>query len=143
MKIVICGAGLVGTSIAEHLANENNDVTVIDQNEALVRKISESQDVRGVVGLASLPNILERAGIDDADMLIAVTFADEVNMVACQIAHSLFDVPLKIARIRQQEYLSPIWADLFSRENMPSITSSRPRSRSRVPSIAGSVCRAP
>ena len=119
MKIVICGAGLVGTSIAEHLANENNDVTVIDQNEALVRKISESQDVRGVVGLASLPNILERAGIADADMLIAVTFADEVNMVACQIAHSLFDVPLKIARIRQQEYLSPIWADLFSRENMP------------------------
>ena len=95
MKIVICGAGLVGASIAEHLANENNDVTVIDQNEALVRKISESQDVRGVVGLASLPNILERAGIADADMLIAVTFADEVNMVACQIAHSLFDVPRK------------------------------------------------
>ncbi len=119
MQIVICGAGLVGTSIAEHLAHENNDVTIIDQNPALVRKISENLDVRGVVGLASHPNILDDAGIRDADMLIAVTFADEVNMVACQIAHSLFDVPLKIARVRQQEYLQPIWADLYSRDNMP------------------------
>jgi trk system potassium uptake protein TrkA len=119
MKVVICGAGQVGTSIAQHLAGENNDVTVIDQDAALVRKIAETLDVRGVHGLASLPSILEEAGTRDADMLIAVTYSDEVNMVACQIAHSLFNVPSRIARIRQQDYLQPIWADLFSRENMP------------------------
>lgn len=119
MKVVICGAGQVGTSIAQHLASENNDVTVIDQDAALIRKITETLDVRGIHGLASLPNVLEEAGARDADMLIAVTYSDEVNMVACQIAHSLFNVPSRIARIRQQAYLQPIWADLFSRENMP------------------------
>lgn len=119
MKVVICGAGLVGTSIAQHLAGENNDVTVIDQNSSLVRKIGETLDVRSIQGHASQPGILEQAGVRDADMLIAVTFSDEVNMVACQVGHSLFDVPTKIARIRQQEYLKPIWGDLFSRENMP------------------------
>jgi trk system potassium uptake protein len=119
MKVVICGAGQVGTSIARHLAGENNDVTVIDQNAELVRRITETLDVRGVQGHASLPNVLEQAGARDADMLIAVTYSDEANMVACQVGHSLFNVPTKVARIRQQSYLDPIWADLFSRENMP------------------------
>lgn len=119
MKVVICGAGQVGTSIARHLAGENNDVTVIDHDEGLVRKISETLDVRGVLGLASHPHVLENAGAEDADMLIAVTFSDEVNMIACQVAHSLFDVPTKIARVRQQSYLAPIWADLFRRDNLP------------------------
>jgi trk system potassium uptake protein TrkA len=119
MKVVICGAGQVGTSIAQHLASENNDVTVIDQEASLVRKISETLDVRGLQGLASQPNVLQQAGAAEADMLIAVTFSDEVNMVACQVGHSLFDIPTKIARIRQQEYLKPIWGDLYSRDNMP------------------------
>lgn len=119
MKVVICGAGQVGTSIARPLAGENNDVTLIDQNPDLIRKISDTLDVRAIVGMASIPSVLEQAGTPDADMLIAVTYSDEVNMVACQVAHSLFDVPTKIARVRQQEYLKPIWADLYSRENMP------------------------
>ena len=119
MKVVICGAGQVGTSIASHLAGENNDVTVIDMDASLVARIGEQLDVRGIRGLASNPNILEQAGCADADMLIAVTYSDEVNMVACQVGHSLFDVPTKIARVRQQDYLQPIWAELFSRDNMP------------------------
>jgi trk system potassium uptake protein len=119
MKVIVCGAGQVGSNIARHLATEDNEVTVIDQNQDLVRKISDSIDVRGIVGYASHPSVLERAGARDTDMLIAVTYADEVNMVACQVAHSLFDVPTKIARVRSQTYLQPIWADLFSRDHLP------------------------
>ena len=119
MKVIICGAGLVGSNIARYLASEGNDVTVIDQEPSLVEKISDSLDVQGIVGFASHPDVLERAGARDADLIIAVTYADEVNMVACQVAHSLFDVPTKIARVRQQTYLQPIWADLFSRSHLP------------------------
>jgi trk system potassium uptake protein TrkA len=85
----------------------------------LIGKVNESLDVQAIVGHASHPDVLESAGVSDADMIIAVTFADEVNMVACQIAHSIFNVPTKIARIRQQSYLEPMWADLFSRDHMP------------------------
>lgn len=119
MKVIICGAGQVGSNIARHLAAENNDVTVIDQSPDLIRKISDMYDVQGMVGFASYPDMLERAGAGDCDMIIAVTFYDEVNMVACQVAHSLFSVPTKIARIRAQTYLRPGWANLFSREHMP------------------------
>lgn len=119
MKVVVCGAGQVGFSIARYLSAESNDVTVIDQSPDLIGKVNESLDVQAIVGHASHPDILESAGVADADMLIAVTFADEVNMVACQIAHSIFNVPTKIARIRQQSYLEPMWADLFSRDHMP------------------------
>lgn len=119
MKVIVCGAGQVGFNIARHLAMENNDVTVIDQSPELVRRVSDTLDAQGVVGHASHPEVLEQAGIKDCDMIIAVTYADEVNMVACQVAHSLFDVPTKIARIRQQSYLQPIWGNLFSRENLP------------------------
>jgi trk system potassium uptake protein TrkA len=119
MKIIVCGAGEVGSSIARQLSMEDNDVTIVDQSSKLVMQISDSIDVQGVVGHASQPDVLERAGIADADMIIAVTYSDEVNMVACQVAHSLFDVPTKIARVRHQSYLQPIWANLFSRAHMP------------------------
>ena len=119
MKVIVCGAGQVGFHIAQHLSRENNDVTVIDQSPDLIRRISDTLDVQGVVGHASRPDVLERAGANDADMIIAVTAADEANMVACQVAHSLFDVPTKIARVRHQAYLQPMWANLFSREHMP------------------------
>ena len=119
MKVIICGAGLVGFNIARYLASENNDVTVVDQSPDLIRKIVDSLDVQGVCGHASHPDVLERAGADNADMLIAVTHMDETNMVACQVAHSLFDVPTKIARIRAQSYLQPLWLKLFSRDHLP------------------------
>jgi len=119
MKVIVCGAGQVGFNIAQHLSRENNDVTVIDQSPDLIRRISDTLDVQGVIGHASRPDILERAGAPDADMIIAVTAADEANMVACQVAHSLFGVPTKIARVRHQAYLHPMWANLFSRDHMP------------------------
>lgn len=119
MKVIICGAGQVGYHIASYLAGEQNDVTVIDQSYELIGRVNESLDVQAFVGNASQPDVLENAGAADADMIIAVTFADEVNMVACQVAHSLFNVPTKIARIRQQSFLEPMWADLFSRDHMP------------------------
>ncbi len=118
MKVVICGAGQVGANIARQLASEGNDVTVIDQSPDLIQKIGEELDVQAMVGHASHPEVLERAGVADADMLIAVTFSDEVNMVACEVGHALFEVPTKIARIRSQSYLRPEWSDLFSRSNL-------------------------
>ncbi len=119
MKVIVCGAGQVGSNIARHLAQESNDVTIIDRSPELIQRISDTLDVQGVTGHASRPDVLEAAGARDADMIIAVTYADEVNMVACQVAHSLFDVPTKIARVRHQSYLEPAWANLFSRDHMP------------------------
>ena len=119
MQVIICGAGQVGFNIARYLSTENADITVVDQSPELVGKVTELLDVKGLVGFASHPDILEQAGAADADMIIAVTYADEVNMVACQICHSIFDVPTKIARIRHHSYLDPMWADLFSRDHMP------------------------
>lgn len=119
MKVIICGAGHVGFSIARYLSTHDNDVTIIDQSEELINQISGTLDVRGMVGFASHPDLLARAGLADADMIIAVTFADEVNMVACQIAHSLFNVPLKIARLRSKSYLNPEWAALYKPDHMP------------------------
>jgi len=119
MKVIICGAGQVGFNIARHLASEQHDVTVIDRSHELIAKIQSSLDVQALVGYASHPDLLERAGARDADMIIAVTLFDEVNMMACQVAHSLFDVPKKIARVRAQNYLHSMWQDLFSRDHMP------------------------
>ena len=119
MKVIVCGAGQVGYNIARHLALESNDVTVVDQSPELVRRINDNLDVNGIVGQASHPAVLDQAGARDWDMLISVTATDEVNMVACQVAHSIFEVPTKIARIREQGYLSPLWANLFFRDNMP------------------------
>ncbi|MGQ4272868.1 Trk system potassium transporter TrkA [Terrihabitans sp. B22-R8] len=119
MKVVICGAGQVGFGIAERLAAEGNDVAVIDLQPRLIRQISDTLEVRGFVGHGAYPDVLAQAGIEHADMLIAVTQSDEVNMVACQVGHALFNVPTKIARIRSRNYLKPEWSDLFSRDQTP------------------------
>ena len=121
MKIIICGAGQVGGQIARHLAREAgaNQVTVIDRDPALIRRITDAYDVNGVAGFASHPDILEKAGARDADMVIAATQSDEVNMVVCQVAHSIFSVPRKIARLRAPAYLNAIYSDLYRREHLP------------------------
>jgi trk system potassium uptake protein len=119
MRVVICGAGQVGYGIAERLAAEENDVSVIDVSPKLVARVRDTLDVRGFVGNGASPEVLAQAGAADADMIIAVTLTDEVNMVACQVAHSLFKVPTKVARIRSQSFLQPQWADLFATEHLP------------------------
>lgn len=119
MKVIICGAGQVGWQIARHLAGERNEVTVVDFNADLVRRATETLDVKGVVGFASYPDVLERAGARDADMIIAATHSDEVNMVTCQVAHSVFGITRKIARLRSQSYLDANYADLFRRDHLP------------------------
>ncbi len=119
MKVIICGAGQVGWQIARHLSGERNDVTVVDSNADLVRRATDTLDVQGVAGFASYPDVLERAGARDADMIIAATHSDEVNMVTCQVAHSVFSVPRKIARLRAQSYLDAMYGDLFSTRNLP------------------------
>ena len=119
MKVIVAGAGLVGYNIARYLAAAGNDVVIIDQRAELVNKIGDHLDIQAMQGHASHPSTLEAAGADDADMLIAVTQVDEVNMVACQVVHTLFNVPTKIARIRQQDYLEGRFADLFRRDHLP------------------------
>ncbi len=119
MRVIICGAGQVGYNIAAYLSREDNDVTIIDVDAALIAQINDDLDVNGIVGYASNPDTLNAAGANDADMIVAVTMSDEVNMIACQIGHSLFGIPKKIARIREQSYLDPAWSNLFSRSHMP------------------------
>ncbi|MCI5060732.1 MAG: Trk system potassium transporter TrkA [Alphaproteobacteria bacterium] len=119
MRVIICGAGEVGFNIAAYLARESNDVTVIDHKRDVIAKVNMELDANGVLGSASNPEILVAAGIRDADMIVAVTEHDETNMVACQVAHSLFSVPKKIARIRNQVFRDPAWANLFSRDHLP------------------------
>ncbi len=117
MKIVILGAGQVGGTLANNLSSEANDITVVDQNDSSLRELRDRIDIGVVCGHASHPAVLLQAGIEDADMLIAVTSDDEINMVACQIAHSLFHTPTKIARVRSQEYAS--YPGLFRKEAIP------------------------
>jgi trk system potassium uptake protein TrkA len=119
MKVIICGAGQVGWQIARHLSGEKNDVTVVDSNPDLVRRAAETLDVQGIAGFASYPDVLERAGARDADMIIAATQSDEVNMVTCQVAHAIFGITRKIARLRSGAYLSPAYADLFADNHLP------------------------
>ncbi|MCL3883663.1 Trk system potassium transporter TrkA [Marivita sp. GX14005] len=119
MKVIICGAGQVGWQIARHLSGERNDVTVVDSNADLVRRATDALDVQGIAGFASYPDVLERAGAKDADMIIAATHSDEVNMVTCQVAHSVFSIPRKIARLRAKSYLTAIYSDLYRRDHMP------------------------
>lgn len=119
MKVIICGAGQVGWQIARHLSGEKNDVTIIDVNADLVRRASDTLDVQGIVGFASYPDVLERAGARDADMIIAATHSDEVNMITCQVAHSIFGITRKIARLRSQSYLDAIYSDLYRRDHLP------------------------
>ncbi|MDX8405837.1 MAG: Trk system potassium transporter TrkA [Mariprofundus sp.] len=117
MNVVILGAGEVGYHIASRLATEGNNVSVVDQDEERLQVIADAMDVRTVCGKASYPSILEQAGAAHADMLIAVTTNDEVNMLACQVAHSLFKVPTKLARVREQDYVKH--TDLFGRDDLP------------------------
>lgn len=119
MRVIICGAGQVGYGIAERLAAEKNDVSIIDTAPQLIHAVRDSLDVRGFIGHGSHPDVLEAAGAENADMIIAVTLFDEVNIVACEVAHALFNVPMKIARIRAQSYLRPHYQDLFSRDHLP------------------------
>lgn len=119
MKIIICGAGQVGWQIARHLSGERNDVTVVDNNPDLVRRATDTLDVQGIAGFASYPDVLDKAGARDADMIIAATYSDEVNMVTCQVAHSVFGIDRKIARLRSQSYLDAIYSDLYRRDHMP------------------------
>ena len=119
MRVLVAGAGEVGFSIARHLAAEDNDVVVIDHSPERIQKVDDGLDVQSLVGFASHPDVLQQAEADAADMLIAVTQSDEINIVSCQVGHSLFSVPTKIARIRHQAYLEPAWSDLFSRDHMP------------------------
>jgi trk system potassium uptake protein TrkA len=117
MKIIILGAGQVGSSVAGSLANEANDITVVDTDARLLHELQNRLDIRTVAGKASYPDVLVRAGADDADMIIAVTNSDETNMVACQVAYTLFHTPMKIARVREAEYLRR--EKLFSQEALP------------------------
>ena len=119
MKVIICGAGQVGWQIARHLSGERNDVTVVDSDPDLVRRATDTLDVQGIAGFASYPDVLDRAGARDAEMVIAATYSDEVNMVTCQVAHSVFGVNRKIARLRSQSYLDAIYSDLYRRDHMP------------------------
>src|SRR4028118_960556 len=119
MRVIVCGAGQVGSAIARHLATEGIDVTVIDASPEQARRVDESYDVRGMVGHAAHPEVLERAGAQDADMLIAVTRSDEVNMVACQVAYSLFGVKRRVARIRHSGYLEQDRRTLYAKDHCP------------------------
>ncbi|MEZ5530616.1 MAG: Trk system potassium transporter TrkA [Porticoccaceae bacterium] len=120
MKIVITGAGQVGGTLAEHLAGEANDISVIDLDDRRLRELQDRLDIRTVQGMASHPDVLMRAGIEDADMLVAVTNSDEINMAACQVAYTLFRTPTKIARIRNRAYTTGNLAErLFNEANFP------------------------
>jgi trk system potassium uptake protein TrkA len=117
MKIVILGAGQVGSTVAHSLSSEENDITVVDTNASHLKNLQDRLDIRGVIGFASHPTVLVRAGIEDADLIIALTSSDEVNMTACQVAYTLYNTPTRIARIRSSDYINN--AELFEREHCP------------------------
>jgi len=119
MNIIICGAGRVGFTIAKLLSEQNHSITIIDQSSEDIQKINESLDIKGIVGKATYPSILEKANAIEADMIIAVTRNDEINMLICQIAYTVFNIPKKIARIRSQDYLIPKFSKLYNKENLP------------------------
>ena len=119
MNIIICGAGRVGFTIAKLLSEQNHSITIIDQSSEDIQKINASLDVKAIVGKATYPSILEKANASDADMIIAVTKNDEINMLICQIAFSIFNIQKKIARIRSQDYLNPKFSKVYNKENLP------------------------
>jgi len=119
MNIIICGAGRVGFTIAKILSEQGHSITVIDQSSDDIQKIDETLDVKAIVGKATYPSILEKAKASEADMIIAVTRSDEINMLICQIAFSIFKVQKKIARIRSQDYLNPKFTKVYNKENLP------------------------
>jgi len=119
MNIIICGAGRVGFTIAKLLVEQNHSITVIDQSSEDIQKINDSLDVKAIVGKATYPSVLEQANATETDMIIAVTKNDEINMLICQIAYTVFNVPKKIARIRSQDYLNPKFSKVYNKENLP------------------------
>ena len=119
MNIIICGAGRVGFTIAKLLVEQSHSITVIDQSSEDIQKINDSLDVKAIVGKATYPSVLEKANATEADMIIAVTKNDEINMLICQIAYTVFNVPKKIARIRSQDYLNPKFSKVYNKENLP------------------------
>ena len=119
MNIIICGAGRVGFTIAKLLSEQGHSITVIDQSSEDIQKINDSLDVKAIVGKGTYPSILEKASAADADMIIAVTRNDEINMLICQIAYSIFNIQKKIARIRSQDYLNPKFTRVYNKENLP------------------------
>ena len=119
MNIIICGAGRVGFTIAKLLSEQSHSITVIDQSSEDIQKINDSLDVKAIVGKATYPSILEKANAAETDMIIAVTRNDEINMLICQIAFSIFNIPKKIARIRSQDYLNPKFTKVYNKENLP------------------------
>ena len=119
MNIIICGAGRVGYTIAKLLSEQDHSVTVIDQSSEDIQKINDDLDVKSIVGKATYPSVLEKANAEDADMIIAVTRNDEINMLICQIAFSIFKIGKKIARIRSQDYLNPKFSLVYNKENLP------------------------
>jgi len=119
MNIIICGAGTVGFTIAKLLSEQGHSITIIDQSSEDIQKINDTLDVKGIVGKATYPSILEKANASDVDMIIAVTRNDEINMLICQIAFSIFNVQKKIARIRSQDYLNPKFTRVYNKENLP------------------------
>ena len=119
MNIIICGAGKVGFSISKQLSAQGHSVTVIDQSSEDIKKINDTQDVKGIVGRATLPSVLENAGAEKTDMIIAVTRNDETNMIVCQLASSLFNISKKIARIRTKDFLEGKWGKLYNKSNIP------------------------
>ena len=119
MNIIICGAGRVGYTIAKLLSEQGHSITVIDLSSEDIQKINDTLDVKVIVGKATYPSILEKANASEADMIIAVTRNDEINMLICQIAFSIFNVPKKIARIRSQDYLNPKFTRVYNKENLP------------------------
>ena len=119
MNIIICGAGRVGFTIAKLLSEQGHSTTVIDQSSEDIQKINDSLDVKAIVGKATYPSILEKANASETDMIIAVTRNDEINMLICQIAFSIFKIPKKIARIRSQDYLNPKFTSVYNKENLP------------------------
>ena len=119
MNIIICGAGRVGFTIAKLLNEQGHSITIIDQSSEDIQKINDSLDVKAIVGKGTYPSILEKANATDADMIIAVTRNDEINMLICQIAYSIFNIQKKIARIRSQDYLNPKFTRVYNKENLP------------------------
>ncbi len=119
MNIIICGAGKVGFSISKQLSAQGHSITVIDQSSEDIKKINDTQDVKGIVGRATLPSVLENAGAETTDMIIAVTRNDETNMIVCQLASSLFNVSKKIARIRTKDFLEGKWSKLYNKSSIP------------------------
>ena len=114
MKIIVCGAGRIGKNIVSYLSYGNNDISVIDIDQQKLDEVAKEWDILPVLGNAAHPDVLERAGAEEADMILALTNSDEVNMVACQVADYLFHIRKKIARIDSEEFLNPLWCDLYN-----------------------------